>query len=561
MSSARESQLAKLMGKRVSRRTALRTGTGAVAATALAVTTVTPAAAEESAGAASGSWKPPYFQTTPQGGASDFASALAQLDGIVADIQSRTGVPGIAVSVVYQDQVVYAKGFGVREIGTDTPVDADTIFQLASMSKPVGSTVVAHAVSAGHVTWNARISDLMPWFEMFDSWVSREVTVADLYSHRSGLPDHSGDLLEDLGYDRLEVLRRLRYQRPDYGFRNGYSYTNFGLTAAAEAVAEYVGNTWEDLSAQLLYEPLGMTRTSSRFSDYINAENRAHGHWEVTGSWTVCPVREPDPESPAGGVSSTVHDMAQWVRLQLAGGAYNGESLIGADALAETHRPQIRRNFGPGTPESDRNSFYGLGWNVGYDDEGRTRLGHSGGFRLGAGTCVYMVPADQFGIVVLTNGWAIGAAESIALMFQDLVLYGEIRNDYLPILEEVFRGVLAPKYQSDVDLYTPPADATPPRPAAAYVGLYLNDLYGPVEVLEQDGELWLRLRDGLDPFPLWHYDRDVFAFDPIGENAGAPSAVVFTVNEDGLAAEVTIAYFNEFEQGTFWRPQEAEGGE
>jgi hypothetical protein len=272
-------------------------------------------------------------------------------------------------------------------------------------------------------------------------------------------------------------------------------------------------------------------------------------------------VRQPDAQSPAGGVSSSVHDMAQWVRLQLAGGVYNGAPLIAAESLAETHRPKMQRNNGPGTPDSDRGTFYGLGWNVSYDDEGRTRLGHSGGFRLGAGTCVYMVPAEQFGIVVLTNGWAIGAAETIALSFQDLVLYGEIRNDYYVLLEPVFREVLAPHYQSDVDLYTPPADATAPNALATYTGTYLNDLYGPIQVVEQDGALWLHLSELIDPFELWHYDRDVFVYEPVGENAGAPSTVIFTVDEHGLTTEVTIAYFNEFGQGVFWRHLESEGGE
>ena len=157
-------------------------------------------------------------------------AATTQPEKLTEKEMRTTGIPGIAIAVVFKDQVVFAKGFGIREVGAENPVDADTVFQLASVSKPIGSTVVAALVGEGLLSWDSRISDLDPGFEMHDAWVTREITVRDFYCHRSGLPGHAGDLLEDLGFTREEILRRLRYQKPNTSFRSGYAYTNFGMT-------------------------------------------------------------------------------------------------------------------------------------------------------------------------------------------------------------------------------------------------------------------------------------------------------------------------------------------
>jgi len=233
-------------------------------------------------------------------------AALPGLDTLADQTLLKTGVPGMAIAVVYRDEVIYLKGFGVREAGKDAKVDADTVFQLASVSKSVASTVVAALVSDGVVAWDDRIIDHDPDFQLYDAWATQAVTLRDMFAHRSGLPAFAGDLLEDLGYDRAEVLRRLRYQRPASSFRSQYAYTNFGLTEAAVAAARAAGRSWEDVSAEKLYRPLGMASTSSRFADYQRAENRALTHVSVEGRYVPRYVRDADAQSPAGGVSSTV---------------------------------------------------------------------------------------------------------------------------------------------------------------------------------------------------------------------------------------------------------------
>jgi CubicO group peptidase (beta-lactamase class C family) len=170
---------------------------------------------------------------------------------------------------------VYAKGFGVRDTSAKNPVDADTVFQLASLSKPIGSTVVAELVGEGKITWDSKLSVLDPTFAMFDPWVTREITIRDMYAHRSGLPEHAGDLLEDLGFTRTEILHRLRYQHPSSSFRSHYAYTNFGMTEGAIAAANAYNVEWENAAEEKLYRPLGMSSTSSRYADFMARRNKA----------------------------------------------------------------------------------------------------------------------------------------------------------------------------------------------------------------------------------------------------------------------------------------------
>ena len=384
-------------------------------------------------------------------------AALPQLQQLAEAARQRTGIPGMAIAVVYEDEVIYLEGFGVREEGRPDAVDPDTVFQLASLSKPIAATVVAALVGDGVVGWDDPIIRHDPGFEMYDAWVTRQVTLRDMLAHRSGLPDHAGDTLEDIGYDRAQILYRLRYQKPDSSFRSRYAYTNFGFTEAAIAAAMASGRSWADVSAELLYRPLGMHRTSSRFADFTAAANRASGHVQVAGKWVAKYTRNADAQSPAGGASSSAQDMAMWLRLQLGGGRFAGKQIVAAEPLDETHRPQIVRTP-PKNPAVDHAGFYGLGWNIDYDAEGRVHWGHSGGFDLGAATSVSLLPAQRLGIVALTNAQPIGVPEAVSRSFFDIVLTGKVEKDWLALYGQLMAATLAPAYGTAVD-YTETASA------------------------------------------------------------------------------------------------------
>ncbi len=463
-------------------------------------------------------------------------NAVGQLDELAEDLLQKSGVPGMAVAVVHKGKTLYAKGFGVRDIRTGEAVDADTVFQLASLSKPLSATVAARQVGEKTVGWDTPVVDELPWFALSDPAVTRMVTVGDLFSHRSGLPDHAGDQLEDLGYDRRAVLEKLR-QLPLDPFRISYAYTNFGLTAGAEAVAAAAGKPWQDLAAESLFTPLGMDSTSYRFADYAARPDRAVGHIHIDGRYEPLYVRDADAQAPAGGASSTANDLTHWMAMVLAGGEHDGAQLIEQAALLPAVTPQVVSS--PASEPAMRTGFYGYGFNVGTTSGARTQLSHSGAFELGAGTNVLMLPSADVGIVALTNATMSGVPEALTAQFADLVQFGEVREDWY----ELYRGAMAPMSEPVGSLVgkQPPANPVPAQSLPSYVGSYRNDYWGPAEVSERNGTLQLALGPKGETTELKHCDGNVFTFTLVTENA--PPGTVSKATFDG--PKLTLEYYDD----------------
>jgi CubicO group peptidase (beta-lactamase class C family) len=471
-------------------------------------------------------------------------SELPAFERYVIQSQARTRVPGLSVAVVAGDQVVYLKGFGVRRIGGGAPVTPDTVFQLASVSKPVASTVVAGLVGRGVVRWDARIAALIPGFRMSLPATTANVTVRDMLCHRSGLPEFAGDVLVDVGFSRHELMLRTRFIALEAPLRTHYAYSNVGYTIGAAAAARPTDIAWEDVSEAILYQPLRMRSTSSRYADFLDAGNRADPHVRSGSTWVPrIPPNDDDAESPAGGVSSSARDMASFLRLQLRNGQFEGRTVIAPRALDETRIPQISTGSGS----------YGLGWNVGTDSAGRLRLNHSGAFNSGAATVITFYPTEDVGIVVLTNSFPIGLPEALAEGFSDLIFKGAIQRDYVSLFGEFY----AHFWQSIIDQYPlyppPPVPAPPARPLAYYVGTYASDLYGAAEVVRTVQGLAVRLGPKRVTYPLHHYSGDLFLFLPVGENAYVPSGARFGFAGPGPARTLTIDYYNTEGRGTLIR--------
>ncbi|MHA7290380.1 serine hydrolase [Arthrobacter sp. MDT3-24] len=479
-------------------------------------------------------------------------NALAKLDGLVRDAMESTGLPGMAVAVVYRDEVVYSKGFGVREVGMPEEIGPDTVFQVASVSKPLASTVVAGLVGQQVINWTDAVIEHNQNFALKDDYVTRNASFADLLSHRSGLKTSSGDLLEDLGFDRAYILGHL-HQEPLDTFRSSYNYSNFGYTEAGQAATDAMETTWEDLADEVLFRKLGMSASSYRHSDYEKATNKAVLHVPLGNKeWAAKYRRNADPQAPAGGASSSVRDLAQWLRLQLGTGSYEGKPVIDPAALQTTHVPHIVS--GPASAPAARSRFYGLGWNVSYDDQARVQLGHSGAFNLGAATAVSMLPGEQLAIVVLTNGRPQGIPEAIAAGFLDAAQHGSPTVDWLAFTAGVFKQIDESE-KPEVDYTKTPAAPTPPRTNSAYTGTYDNSYYGQLVVLEDGGKLAMRLGPPGSPttFPLTHFDGDTFSFESIGENANGLAGALFEGAGSGSSPSVTLDFYDRTGLGTFTR--------
>lgn len=470
-------------------------------------------------------------------------NAVAKLDGMAEDLMTKAGIPGMAVAVVHGGKTVYAKGFGVKDVRNGDKVDPDTVFQLASLSKPVSATVVAHQVGVNAIGWDTPIVEKLPWFALSDPVVTQMVTVGDMFSHRSGLPDHAGDMLEDIGYDRRQVLEKLR-QLPLDPFRISYAYTNFGLTSGAEAVAVSAGKSWEDLADEVLFRPLDMASASYRFADYVAQPNRAIGHIHVDNKYEPLYIRDPQPQSPAGGVSSSVNDVTRWLAMVLANGSHDGKQIVDAEALLPAVTPQIVSS--QATEPAMRSGFYGYGFNVGSTSAARMELSHSGGFELGSGTNLVILPSADVAIVALTNATPSGVPEALNAQFADLVQFGEVREDWYSL----YQGLLLPLEKPVGSLIgqQPPAHPAPAAPLSSYTGTYNNDYWGPARITEQDGKLRLALGSKL-AVPLNHWDGNVFTYTWVSENS--PPGSVGKATFDG--GRLTLEYYDTEKLGTFTR--------
>lgn len=270
------------------------------------------------------------------------------------------------------------------------------------------------------------------------------------------------------------MLDKLR-QLPLDPFRISYAYTNFGLTAGAEAVAVAAGKPWEDLADEVLFRPLGMASASYRFADYEARPNRAIGHIHIDNKYESRYVRDPQPQSPAGGVSSSVNDMTRWLAMVLANGSYDGKQIVDAKALLPAVTPQIVSS--PASEPAMRSGFYGYGFNVGSTSAARMELSHSGGFELGSATNLVILPSADVAIVALTNATPSGVPEALNAQFADLVQFGEIREDWYAL----YRDLLAPLENPVGSLVgkQPPPNPAPAAPLSSYVGTYQNDYWGP----------------------------------------------------------------------------------
>jgi CubicO group peptidase (beta-lactamase class C family) len=477
------------------------------------------------------------------------SAAVEQLPDLAEQALEQTGVPGMAIAVVHGDETIFAEGFGVREIGTDEPVSADTVFQIASISKSLSATGVSAAIgqSDGALDWSTPIDELLPGFAFSDPVVTGRATIGDAFSHRTGLYTGAGDDLEDIGYERDEIFERLVLQPLD-AFRSSYHYSNFGLTIGAEAVAASRGEPWEQLMDELVFEPLGMASTSARHDDYLAHEDRALLHAFEDGAFVAAYDRDPDPQSPAGGVSSTANDMANWMRMLLAGGAFEGEQVADPDALAEAMSPQTVSGAGPGV--GARPAHYGFGFNASPQVSGRMAVSHSGAFVLGAATNFQVVPELDLGIIALTNGAPVGLPEAVTAQFLDLVQYGHVTRDWVADAGQFFAGYLVPA--GDLVDEAQPASPAPSPDSASLAGVYENPYFGPL-VIEANGTgLTARIGpDGVTQLALQPWDGETFAYAPSSESAphGSLASAVFSAE----GASVRLSSFDDRGLGTWTR--------
>jgi CubicO group peptidase (beta-lactamase class C family) len=466
----------------------------------------------------------------------NIASLIPQFDAYTGQLFSKSKVPGMAVAIVKNDSVIYLRTFGVKNLTTKEPVGPDTRFQLASISKTFSSASIASMVGRGELAWDDRVVPLYPGFRLSDPWITDHVTIRDLLMHRTGLPAYGGDELQDIGYNRSEIISKLHLVPLTGDYRSSYAYSNIGITSAAEAAAKKAGMSWEDLVSDRVIIPAGLKNTSARFANFENAADRVDTYSMMNGTPVAGPLLNDDVNSPAGGVSSTINDMARYARLQLNEGNIDGKQIIDAAAIKETHRPQnIMKTTSTGI------TAYDLGWES-VAEKGRVRVEHGGDLTSGVSTYITLYPEEKMAIVVLTNGFPGGHILKKAVIngWDDLYFTGAVQKDWYSEIEAGVAAAMKPGASAAGPLeQLPPAPvgAQPPRPSADYQGSYSQDYYGTLKVEPDTGGLRLYAGHLTEPFILVPYDGDTF------REKGTGTAVKFTTGNGGTVTGVHVVMF------------------
>lgn len=426
------------------------------------------------------------------------------IDAYVARVLATFHTPGAAIAIVRDGRMVFAKGYGVRRLGSPEPVDERTVFQVASNTKAFTAAALAMLVDSGRIRWDDRVVDRLPGFAMSDPYVSREMRVWDLLVHNSGLPLGGGDLLWfHADYPRREIVRRLRFVPLATSFRSAYAYDNVLYIAAGELVGAVTGRPWDEFVRERIFVPLGMTGTGTTDSARTAALNIAAPHGMVDGRLQVVNVDSADNIGAAGGIHSSVVDMAQWIRVQLDSGRIEGDRRLWS-ARRTTEMWHGRTVLNP--PGGANLAAYALGWNV-YDQQGLKIVTHTGGL-AGMISRVLLIPGRRTGFVILTN------AESAAMTA--LTLYLRAFYTGAPAADHIAQ-LTAPGAVFDERAWEAKLDSqhvrgtAPSLPLARYAGRYTDPWYGDVGMSEEGGHLVIRFSHSPTyTADLEHWHHDVF---------------------------------------------------
>jgi CubicO group peptidase (beta-lactamase class C family) len=309
------------------------------------------------------------------------APPLQGLDAYVAGTMRDWQVPGLAIGVVKDDVLVFAKGYGVRELGKTAQVDELTLFAVASNSKAFTAALLGILVAEGKLGWDDRVTDHLRNFQLYDPFVTRDIRVRDLLTHRSGLPEFGGDHLW-IGDARSsdDILRRLRYLQPSAPFRAKYQYQNLMFLAAGQIIPALTGESWNQTLENRIFKPLGMTDSFATAEERESKENVATPHEIVEGKLVPIAYDNVDNVAPAGAINSNVVEMAQWMRLNLAGGVYDGKEILPSRVVREMQSIHMSMPLSDVDREIIGIKFqgYGLGWRM-FDYRGHKVVSHGGG--------------------------------------------------------------------------------------------------------------------------------------------------------------------------------------
>ncbi len=472
----------------------------------------------------------------------------ADLDAYVARDMKAFDVPGIAVAIVKDGKVVLAKGYGVRKLGDATPVDENTLFGIGSNTKAFTSAALASLVDEGKISWDDKVYERLKGFQMYDPYVSHEMTIRDLLTHRSGMGLGEGDLLfwPHTTFTRDEIIYRLRFMKPASSFRSKFAYDNLMYIAAGQIIPAVTGKSWEDYIREKILQPLGMKTSNLSTNAFKPGDNYASPHSKLDGKLQVVPFMDLNNAAPAGAINSSIAEMSKWLMLQLGHGKIPGsdQRIFSERQSREMWTGQTLLPVGGGDDSPlaglhPKFAAYALGWGV-QDYHGRKLVGLSGGVS-GFVTRVMLVPEENLGVLVFTNAESGAAFESILYHILDSY-FGVPAKDWTALMKAATeQGEKQAQEAMAASGKTRAADSKPSLPLEKLAGTYNDAWYGPITIKQEGTGLVFRMEHTPKAVAdLQHWQFDTFKAhwrDRTIEDA----FVTFALNPDGSIDHFTMA--------------------
>ena len=480
---------------------------------------------------------------TPQG--PDASSIVADIDAYAQLAKSTWKVPGMAVAIIQGDKIIFEKCYGVRKYGGNDPITPQTSFQIGSISKSFTATALARMVDMGKLSLDERAEDLVPEFQMYDPYATRSMKLWDLMAQHSGTPSYAGDSYMYMNPTRDQVIHAIRYIKPTSTFREQFNYVNNLWLVAAKAGENRYGKSWETYLSDLVFKPLGLTRTSTGYNELYAAGDFAFPHATPTD-----PIEKADPETrgiyiigPAGGVNSSIRDMSKYLMMHLHAGKADGKEFLKRQTANELHVPRtpILGDLLPSTTKLPVNTSYCQAF-VSQNFSPSTLVWHNGGTG-GARTIMGFIPDADMGIVVLTNLADTQVPEALMYRFYDAV-FGKPKTDYIA------------NYMKKPKPPTParPATPVPARALSAYAGKFQHPIFGTLEFKVNGDSLTAKLPNQYSPFSfkLSAWDGDQFQWTTVGSVNVQTGFASFQFGLDGKVASVKLNGFaDDLDSGVF----------
>ncbi|HEX7089153.1 MAG TPA: serine hydrolase [Longimicrobiales bacterium] len=471
---------------------------------------------------------------------------LEELDAYIEQAMRDWGIAGMSVAIVKDGRTIYARGFGVRDVTKGEPVDEHTLFAIGSNTKLFTAVAIGMLVDAGKMEWDGRIIDYLPWFRLYDRYATRELTVRDALSHRSGLGRRGDALWYGTPYSREEVIRRVRYLEPNSSFRSQFGYQNIMFLTAGEALAAVAGTSWDAFIDERIFAPLGMDRSNTSVKSLARMTNVAQPHEATPDGPKPIPWRDIDNVGPAGSINSSAAEMAHWLKFLLAWGEYDGRRLIEEETLRTIMSPHtiVEKNPSDTLAPSRHFSAYGLGVLLS-DYKGHKIQSHTGGID-GMLSNVTTIPEKNVGWVILTNTSYNGLYTALSNYLLDTFLGGD-RKDWNAIALARWKEQRARAEAARARLEEQRARGTRPSLALEkYAGVYTDSMYGDLRIVH--GPAGLRLSWGpYQDVPLEHWHYDTFTAEGSGLGDGR-TFVTFRLNARAEVAAVEVSGLEDFER-------------